>query len=334
MKELSVSTIYDVAERAGVSIATVSRFLNTPEKLNSVTAGRVKEAMDYLAYIPHGNSGKHSQRQVGRIGVLIPFFPAPSFIQRLQGMTPVFQQAQCELVVFSVDSPARLSEYLQSIPFSRRLDGLIILAMPVSDEEARRLIGVGLETVLIEQHHALLSSVECDNVKGGALAAAHFLDKRLVPCAYVGETTGLPYGHQPSELRWQGYQQVLTQAGRAVSPHHIRLGQGSVEDGFRMGMELLSQPQPPRAVFAMSDLLAIGVLRAARTLGRAVPQEVAVLGFDDIEASGWVELSTVSQALTVSGRVAAEALLQRIHNPSLPPQNIQLNVEVVQRATT
>jgi LacI family transcriptional regulator len=328
------STIYDVADQAGVSISTVSRFLNNPEKVNPETARKVQDAMDRLAYIPHGNTGTKSQRRVGRIGVLTPFFPAPSFVQRLQGMTPVFRQAHCELVIYTVESLEQLQEYLHSVSILKRFDGLVVMAMRVGDEDVRRLLHSGLEVVLIEQHHPLLSSVEADNVRGGALAAEHFLEKGLFPCGYIGQETPLPFSLEPSALRWRGYQEALTRAGRAAADRHVRLGEATVEDGMRMALDLLGSDDRPRAVFAMCDLQAIGVLRAARKLGLRVPQDVAVLGFDDIEVADYMELSTVSQSLAESGRLAAELLVGRIREPGRPHQVIQLKVAVVPRATT
>ena len=328
------STIYDVAALAEVSISTVSRFLNNPEKVNASTGEKIQHAVDSLAYIPHGNTGARSRRQVGRIGVLTPFFPAPSFVQRLQGMTPVFREAHCEMIIYTVDSPEQLKEYLHAIPFSKRLDGLIIMSMRVGEADFRRLAKAGLEVVLVENHHPLASSIEADNVRGGALAAGHFLERGYEPCGFVGETVILPYSLQPSALRWEGYRTALAEAGHPVEPQHVRLGEGTVADGCRMALELLREAHPPRAIFAMSDLQAIGVLRAARQLGVRVPQDLAVIGFDDIEAADYMELSTISQALGESGRLAAELLLGRIREPGRPLQAIQLNVAVVNRSTT
>ena len=328
------STIYDVADLAGVSIATVSRYLNNPKKLNPDTARKVQDAMDDLVYVPHGNTGTKASRQMGRIGVLTPFFPAPSFVQRLQGMTPIFRKAQCEMVIYTVDSPEQLKEYLQTIPFSKRLDGLIIMSMRIEESDAERLAQAGLEVVLIEQQHSEFSGVDADNVRGGTLAAEHFLEKGYTLNGFLGERIVLPYSLQPSELRWQGYSQTLSAAGYPVADRHVRLGEGTVEDGCRMALDLLNQTDRPRAIFAMSDLQAIGVLRASRRLGLKVPQDVAVLGFDDIEAADYMDLSTVSQSLGESGRLAAELLLGRIREPGRPHQAIQLKVSVVQRSTT
>ncbi|MEI8095478.1 MAG: LacI family DNA-binding transcriptional regulator [Spirochaetales bacterium] len=343
MKELSEnsitpvvqgSTIYDVAEVAAVSITTVSRFLNSPEKVNAQTSRKIREAIDKLSYIPHGNTGSKSKRQVGRIGVITPFFPAPSFVQRLQGMTAVLRQHHCELVIYTVDSPEQLDEYLHSIPFAKRLDGVIIMSMQIDPAASSRLDRAGLPVVLVEQSHPSFSGVECDNRLGGALAARHFLDKGYLPCGFVGEALVPPYSLRPSEVRWQGYEEALKQAGVLVAPQHVALGETTVDSGYALGRKLLDRADRPRALFAMSDLQAIGLLKAARELGLAVPGDVALLGFDDIEAAGWLGLSTVSQNLAESGRLAAELLMSRIREPQRPQQLIHLKVEVIPRSTT
>lgn len=334
MTEHIGATIYTVAERAGVSIASVSRYLNMPSKVSKDTAEKIQAAMNQLSYIPHGNAGSKPSRQIGRIGILTPFFPAPSFVQRLQGMSPVFREANMEMIIYAVDSPEQLDEYLGSVPFYKRQDGIIVMSMLVSEEHSRRLLRSGIQVVMVEQSHPSFLSIQCDNVEGGALAARHFLEKGYGPCAFIGEGAAPPYSLRPSELRWKGYREELERSGRPVLPEHVRLGEGTAEDARRMALELFSLGNRPRAVFAMSDLQAIGVIKAAREAGLRVPQDIAILGFDDIEAADYVGLSTVSQSLAESGRLAAELLLGRIRDPGRPFHAVQLKVSIVQRGTT
>jgi len=317
-----------------VSISTVSRYLNSPEKVNSETARRIKSSMDHLDYFPQGNAGTRVHRNIGRIGVLTPFFPAPSFVQRLQGMTGVFREAQCEMVVCTVDSPDQLAEYLHSLSFLRRFDGLIIMSMHVAGADALRLAASDLHVVMIESVNPMFTCVDADNVLGGRLAARCFMDKGYLPCAFVGEETSLPYSLQPSGMRLQGYREALEAAGLTLAPEHIRMGKVTVEDARRMAGELLDLPSPPRAIFAMSDLQAIGVLKAARQRGIAVPGRLAVLGFDDIEAADYMDLSTVSQSLAESGRVAAEILIDLTREPERPRRLVHMDVSVMERCTT
>jgi LacI family transcriptional regulator len=208
------------------------------------------------------------------------------------------------------------------------------MSMHVGDEDARRLLEYNFLVVMIESVNRRFTCVEADNALGGRLAAQCFLEKGYARCAFIGEQTPLPYSLQPNDLRLAGYREALAAAGHPLEPGLIRIGQVSVDDACRMAGELLDLPSPPRAVFAMSDLQAIGVLKAARQRGVAVPQTLAVLGFDDIEVAGFMGLSTVSQSLEESGRVAAQLLIDRIREPGRAVQRVHMDVRVVERDTT
>jgi LacI family transcriptional regulator len=317
-----------------VSISTVSRFLNTPGKVNAETARRIQSSMNQLDYVPHGHVGSRVHRNLRRIGVLSPFFTAPSFVQRMQGMSEVFRLAECEMVVCAVDSPEQLSLCLRSVSFLRRFDGLIVISMHIAEEDARRLVGLGLPAVVIESPNPLFSCVDADNVLGGRLAAQCFLAKGYLPCAFLGEKPPPPYSFQPSATRLEGFRQALETAGHVLTPGFVRMGKLAVDDACRMAGELLDLPTPPRAIFAMSDLMAIGVLKAARMREIAVPRSLAVLGFDDIEAADYMGLSTVSQSLLESGRVAARLLIDHIQDGERPLQRVHLEVRLIERETT
>jgi DNA-binding LacI/PurR family transcriptional regulator len=327
-------TIYSVAVEAGVSISTVSRFLNTPQKVNEETARRIQSAIKQLDYVPHGHVGLRVHRDLRRIGVLSPFFTAPSFVMRMQGMNEAFREANCEMVVCAVDSPEQLSGYLHSVSFLRRFDGLILMSMTISDADACRLAGSGLHVVTIESPNPLFSNVDVDNVLGGRVAAQCFLQKGYLPCAFLGEYAPPSFSPRPSETRLAGFLQALEESGHVLAPEMMRTGRPTQEDASQMAGELLDLPHPPRAIFAMSDLMAIGVLRAARQRGFAVPGRLAVLGFDDIEAAAWTGLSTVGQSLLESGRVAARLLIERITHDDLPLQRVHLEVRLIERDTT
>lgn len=330
---IAPATIYDVADKAGVSISTVSRFLNDPGKVAEATGARIRDAMDALSYIRQGNAGSRRSRRPGRIGVLAPFFPAPSFVERMQGMTSTFHEADCEMLVYSIDSPEQLNNLVRAGFLTKRLDGIIVMAMLLDEANARHLHRAGLQVVLIEQHSPLFCCIECDNIKGGALAADYFISRGYDSFGYIGQNFPLPYSLQPSELRIKGYSDALRAAGLSLPPEYVRLGDVSFEGGYRMALDLLSGRDRPRAVFAMSDLQAFGVMKAARKLGLRMPADVAIVGFDDIEAADYMELTTISQSLKESGRLASELLLGRIAEPDRPLRNIQLRVSVVERST-
>lgn len=328
------TTIDTVAEEAGVSISTISRWLNSPDKVGADTGARIAATIDRLGYIPHGNAGPRLERAVGRIGVLIPFFYSPSFVERLQGMTDVLHRENFELVLFTVDTPERLKTYLNSIPLSKRLDGLVIMSMAIPEADVTRLEAAGLKVVTIEYSCPRFSCVEADNAGGGELAAKLFIQKGYLPTGFMGERKTPPYSLEPSRLRFEGFTRGLSGAGMSVKSEHVVYADLSVEDAKKAARGLLSSPSRPRSLFAMSDIHAIGILLAAADLGLRVPQDLAVVGFDDIEAASYMNLTTVSQSLQESGRLAAETLVAKIREPHRTRQSIQLAIRLVERGTT
>ena len=166
------STIYDVASRAGVSIATVSRALNAPQSVNAATLQRIQDAIDELGFVPKAEATARARRSHRQIGVLAPFFMHyPSFTQRLRGVAAALQDTGYELVVYNVDTPEHVAGYLHTLPVARRLDGLLIISLLLSDQSADRLLQHRLPTVMIEGVHPRLAGVEIDNVAGGQIAA-------------------------------------------------------------------------------------------------------------------------------------------------------------------
>lgn len=329
------STIYDVASRAGVSIATVSRALNAPQTVNATTLQRIQDAIDELGFIPKAEATARARRIHRQIGVLAPFFMHyPSFTQRLRGVAGALLDTGFELVVYNVDTPEHVRGYLHTLPITRRLDGLLIISLMLDDQEARRLLQHRLPTVLIEGTHPSLATVEIDNFSGGEIAAAYLIAKGHRCIGFVGGDRQLPgYAIGTSELRFRGFVAALDQQG--LTPHlpGFTPRTATHEEARLQALDLLQQPDRPTAIFAGNDTLALGVLKAARELGLRVPDDIAVLGFDDADFAEYIGLSTVSQSLEESGRLAVEMLLSMLAEPERMNRHVQLPLKVVERET-
>ncbi|HHY58311.1 MAG TPA: LacI family transcriptional regulator [Chloroflexi bacterium] len=329
------STIYDVASRAGVSIATVSRALNAPQTVNAMTLQRIQDAIDELGFIPKAEATARARRIHRQIGVLAPFFMHyPSFTQRLRGVAGALLDTGFELVVYNVDTPEHVRGYLHTLPITRRLDGLLIISLMLDDQEAQRLVQHRLPTVLIEGTHPSLATVEIDNIGGGEIAATYLIAKGHRCIGFVGGDRQLPgYAIGTSELRFRGFVAALDQHG--LTPHLPGFAPHTAthEEARRQALDLLQQPERPTAIFAGNDTLALGVLKAARELGLRVPDDVAVLGFDDADFAEYIGLSTVSQSLEESGRLAVEMLLSMLAEPERTNRHVQLPLKVVERET-
>ena len=333
MPVLKKPTIYDVAKRAGVSITTVSRILNTPDKVNNETREKVLTAIDALSFVPKAEARARAMQHTGRIGVISPFFTAPSFMQRLRGIAETLSPENYELVVYTVNSADHLQGYLSSLPLKRNLDGLIVLSLPVDDTQVRRLIDHGLPTVLIEYPHPKLNCVEIDDVEGGYMATTYLLGKGHRRIAFLGDTDLPEYSIHPVSLRLSGFRQALKETRIKIPETFVRLAPYSQEQTRQVAKELLNLLNPPTAIFAATDFQALGVLKAARQLEIKVPEQLAVIGFDDLDIAEYADLTTISQNLDESGRLAVELLLAQIESPSRPPRHVKLPLSLIERQT-
>jgi LacI family transcriptional regulator, galactose operon repressor len=326
-------TIYDVAERSDTSISTVSRVLNSPSKVNVETRHRVLAAIDALGFVPKAEARARALRLNGRIGVISPFFTAPSFVQRLRGLAGELSNKNYDLVIYTVDSQDRLQSYLSTLPLTGNLDGLVILSLPVADADVNRLIEHNIPTVLIEFPHPKLNSVEIDDVGGGKMAAEYLIAKGHRRIAFLGDTDLPEYAIHPVSLRLVGFRRALQEAGIALPDEFVRLAPYTMEQTRQMAIEVLNISNPPTAVFAATDFQALGVIKVARQLGVKVPEQLAVIGFDDLDMAEYADLTTIHQHLDESGRLAIEILLAHIADATRPVQHINLPLTIVERIT-
>jgi LacI family transcriptional regulator len=327
------ATIYDVAERAGVSITTVSRVLNTPARVQSATRQRVLEAIESLGFVPRADATARARKSIGRLGVLAPFFTYPSFTQRLRGIAGALMASPYELVIYNVDSADRRDAYLASLPISRRLDGLIIISLPLSEAALQRLARSQLPATLIEVGDSNFSSVEIDDEQGGRRAAEYLVGRGHRRIAFLGDSEVPPYSLHTSDRRLQGFAAALATAGIPLTERYIALAPHGLEAARNQAQQLLDLAEPPTAIFAPSDMQAMGALKAAADCGLRVPNDLAVIGFDDLDIAEYIGLTTVSQQLDESGRLAVTLLLERLRTPLLPTRRIVLPLSVVQRQT-
>lgn len=334
MSKKQPPTIYDVARTAGVSITTVSRVLNAPELVNPATRMNVLAAIDELGFVPKAEARARALRSSGRVGVITPFFTAPSFVQRLRGVASVLTPTNYELVIYTVDTLQRLNSYLETLPLTHNLDGIILISVRLEETTVDRLIQHHLEAVLIEYPVKRFSCVEINDLEGGRMAANTLIDKGHRRIAFIGEREIPAYGVNPINKRLAGFRQVLEERQIPFSEEFIWETPSNVEATQQTLQEHLKNHTPPTAIFASTDLQAIGALKAARKLGFRIPDDLAILGFDDLDIAEYMGLSTIRQPLDESGRVAAELLFSQFLDPSRPIQHIQLPLTFVERETT
>jgi DNA-binding LacI/PurR family transcriptional regulator len=327
-------TIYDVAEKAGVSITTVSRMLNAPDRVSPETRDRILAAIDQLGFVPKAEARARALRRTGRIGVITPFFTAPSFVQRLRGIAAALGKVSYELVIYPVESFGQLESYFGSIPLTGNLDGLVVVSLPISDIIARRLNSFNIPTVLIEYSHPAVNCVEIDDFEGGRMAAEYLIRKGHKHIAFLANPDIPEYAVPTLTRRFTGFRQALAEAGIELPEYYVRQASLNQEQISQATIDLLRLPCPPTAIFAALDFHAASVLKAARRLDVHIPDQLAVIGFDDLDIAEYADLTTIRQHLDESGRLAVEILLAHIADLSRPVQHVKLPLTLIERLTT
>jgi len=328
-------TIRDVARHAGVSAATVSRVLNDSPLVLEPARERVQASVDELGYRLNATARNLSIGRAMAIGVVVPFFTAPSVIERLRGVVERLgrgDRREYDLMLFDVEAPERRP--FENLVARDRVAGLLIISLPVSGPEVAALQRDELPVVLVDAVHPAFASVVIDNARGGELAAQHLLARGHRRIGFVGDHPDNPYGFTSSRDRRRGFAAALERAGAALDPALERVGAHGREPAGELAEELLTLPDPPTAIFAASDLQAIGVLKAAEKLDVSVPDELAVIGFDDVDLAEIVGLTTIRQPLREGGALAADLLLAAIENGASVPARTVQPLTVVERRTT
>lgn len=330
-------TIADVAAHAGVGLGTVSRVLNGSPKVRESTRARVLDAIEILEYRPNPLARGLSLGRCQTVGVVVPFFTHASAVERLRGVVAALDESRYDLVLFNVESPVHRDEHLGSLTGRDRADGLLVMSLPAPAREIDRLTAAGVPVVLVDAAGSGVPSVVTDDVEGGRMATQHLVDLGHRSIAFLGDDPGNAFGFTSSAQREAGYRAVLEGAGIPLRADLVRHGPHDRMIAQGLTSELLALPHPPTAVFASSDVQATGVLAAAAAAGRRVPDDLSVIGFDDIELSAYVGLTTVRQPLYDSGYLGGRLLLEALAQPapsSTEPKVHQLDLQVVERTTT
>jgi DNA-binding LacI/PurR family transcriptional regulator len=330
-----VVTISDVAAHAGVGPSTVSRVLNDHPRVSPATRARVLAAIEALSYRPNPMARGLSRGRCQTLGVIVPFFTHASAVERLRGVVAALDGSRYDLVLFNVESPVHRDEQFGALTRRDRADGLLVLSLPPRPSDLARLEEAGVPVVLVDAKGKGVDMVVTDDVEGGRLACRHLVALGHRRIAFIGEDPDNPFGFTASAQRELGYREVLAAAGIAVDEALIRYGPHDRVAAQRIMEELLAHRDPPTAVFASSDVQATGVLAAVRATEMRVPDDVSVVGFDDIEISSYAGLTTVRQPLFDSGRRGAELLLGALERdgPS-HARVVELPLALVERSTT
>jgi LacI family transcriptional regulator, galactose operon repressor len=329
-------TIREIADLAGVSIATVSRVLNGRDDVADETRDAVRRVIREHGYTANRNARGLSAGRTGMVGVLVPLvFPA-YFAEILAGAAEALYEQEMRVVLSPTQHEhAREVSLLDRLMHGGTTDGALIVLPGESSEELERALDAGYPFVVVDPLLPLderIPSVSAAHMSGADQAMRHLLS---LGHRRIGAITGPP-GWVATEDRRRGYRAALAAAGIPFDPALEVEADFEITDGEEAAHALLGIRNPPTAVFAFNDNIAIGTMRSARERGLSVPEELSIVGFDDVEHASIVtpSLTTVRQPLAEMGRTAVSLLVRLLEHQSVETLSIQLATRLVVREST
>jgi len=327
-------TLEDIARIAGVSRSTVSRVINGDEKVKAETRERVEAVIRQLNFQPNLAARSLAAHHTGIIGVVIPagvsqIFADPYFGTLIQGASSACYSHDYSMMLWLAE-PAYERRMIRQILHGGLLDGVLVSSMLIDDPIVQALYESQMPFILIGRHPTLqVNYVDVDNIDGARKATLHLLTQGR---RRVGTITG-PHNMIAGIDRLQGYREALEVYGLPYNPELVAEGDFSERSGYEAAQRLL--PQHPDALFIANDVMALGALRALRQTHLRVPDDVAIVGYDDGPAAAQFEppLTTVYQPIHEMGLVATETLLDIIHNPGPETRRIVMETRLIVRAS-
>lgn len=331
------TTLKDVARRAGVSSATVSYVLNGKRTISEDTKRRVREAIEELDYVPDLAARGLSRRDSMLIGVVVP--------QTEPGDRLMFQNSFYSEVLGSIEYYARqrgyhilisatdANESYLTLAKQRNLDGIIVIGM-YPDEFYQQMKKTQIPIVLIDSYcnDHYYNNIRIDDAYGSYLATRYLLE-----CGHRGAAffAGQLKENGVMQKRLAGYRQALEEFGAAYREDYVFEGQIDYKSGVTMAERLARSGSGVTAIVAAADILAIGAIKGLYNSGLRVPEDMSIIGFDDLEISQYLApgLTTIRQQISLKGQRAVELLLEHIADPSLSKQEEILPLKLIERGS-
>lgn len=325
----------DVAERAGVSASTVSRTLRGLTTVSPDVRARVEQAARELKFAVSRQAASLVTGRTGVVAVLVPTLNSWFMGSALSSLGPYLRASGMELNVYVIPDLAERTSFFERLPARRNADALLVFGFDLTDEETTRLDDLGMPVIYVSQHADGRPSVYVDDVAGACKATRHLLNlgHRRIAFAPTVAASGFSFS---SRERLLGYRQTLTEAGIPLDDELVVTMSAEDKRGVAEGVgRLLSLREPPTAVFAEYDELAVCIISTLRKARIEVPERMSVIGFDDHQMSEWIDLSTVAQSPSDMGRIAGELALKLIDDATADhARHIILPTYLIPRATT
>lgn len=314
-------TIYDVAKKAGVGIGTVSRVINNSPQIAPSTRAKVLQVISELKYQPSAMARSLARKKSNIIACVVPRFTGYFYYEVLNGVQHVLSQFGYDLILYNIDKLEKKEEILKRTLRERKVDGVLVISISISDKLASKFVESKLPVVLVDSYHDRLDYITVANNQGAFLATEHLI---RLGHRRIGMIDGC-LSSTPAKQRLAGFKaaleqyQIVQDDALIVSVNSNGDSEILYNDGFNklagywaMNRLLSLGNDRPSAVFISSDIQAAGAIKAINERGLKVPDDLAIIGFDDIELSEYLGLTTIHQPMYEMGTLAAERLIAKI----------------------
>ncbi|MDD8019244.1 MAG: LacI family DNA-binding transcriptional regulator [Bacteroidota bacterium] len=329
-------TIYDIAREAKVGIGTVSRVLNNSANVTRQTRDRVLTVAAKLNYQPHAFAQALARKRSSTLNAIIPFFSNYFFIQVLQGVQETLIAHGFDLIIHGANTQEQAEEYLLHSTRKGRVDGTMLFSLGLPDHVAQEYVKKDIPLILVDTFHPMFDSIRVDNIEGAKRATKHLIS--------LGHTSiGMINAKEksvPARERLMSFKETLQSSGIVIFDEIIVNSTLDKDDGFsrESGYEAVQELfrrniKMPSAFFVSSDIQAIGVIAALQEHNFSVPDDVAIVSFDDIELAKYFELTTMRQPMFAMGELAVKKMLERIEKPSAPVSSINFTPDLIIRSS-
>jgi LacI family transcriptional regulator len=331
-------TINDVAQRAGVSLMTVSRVINNKDGVNEETRKYIEQIIEELGYKPSSIARSLVTQRTATLGLVVPDIANPYFSGIAHGVSEVaYTEGYSVLLCDAEENPQR-ELFLLEVLEEKQVDGLVVCAPRLQSDELCQALRQQANVILVNRELATESDTPAwgcvlnDDQEGGRLATGHLL-QRGHNC--IGLLAG-PVASFGSQRRMAGYKESLEEAGLPYQPDLVTHCSPVVEGGKTKAKLLLEKHPEITGMFCHNDMIAIGALQAARSLGRHVPDDLEIVGYDDIPIAAWVSppLTTIRVAFVEMGRLAIRALINCLEGSNQGCERIVLQPKLVIRGSS
>ncbi|MEC9490197.1 MAG: LacI family DNA-binding transcriptional regulator [Halanaerobiales bacterium] len=323
--------IYDVAEKAGVGIGTVSRVLNNSSKVKDETRDKVLKVMKELNYRPNKVAQNLASQKANAVGVIVPTFIDHFFVEVLKGIQDALEEERIDLILYKIDKDQQMMDKILDIVHSKKVDGIAAVTMDVCEHDFQSLLNEEIPIVLADENSNDFHSIHLNDVKGAEMAVDYLIKQGHQDISFVNGIQDSQHGIK----RLKGVKNVLAKNNLSLNPDLLKFGDFHTEDGYQSMQEILALPEQkwPSAVFAASDNQAIGVLQAMEEKGLTAPDDIAVIGYDNIELAKYLKLTTIWQPMYQLGHLAIEVLLKAINEELNGVYQQELELKLIKRET-